>query len=67
MHFKPAELINYAHKYFTLQEGDLILTGTPSGVGLVKDGDLLEGTVYQTGEAIGGFKFKVKMDFSAKF
>ena len=36
-------LIVYISQYFTLQQGDLIYTGTPSGVGAVKIGDKLEG------------------------
>jgi len=35
-------LIEYISTYFTLEEGDLILTGTPEGVGPVKDGDVME-------------------------
>ncbi|MHB1921211.1 MAG: fumarylacetoacetate hydrolase family protein [Chitinophagaceae bacterium] len=35
-------LITYISKFFTLQEGDLIFTGTPSGVGPVHTGDHLE-------------------------
>ena len=33
MHFKIDQIIAYCSKYFTLNEGDLILTGTPDGVG----------------------------------
>ena len=36
-------LIEFISKYFTLQTGDLIYTGTPAGVGAVKPGDKLEG------------------------
>jgi len=36
-------LISYISKYFTLQKGDLIFTGTPAGVGKVEIGDQLEG------------------------
>jgi len=36
-------LIQDISKYFKLQIGDLIYTGTPAGVGPVKIGDLLEG------------------------
>ncbi len=37
------ELISHVSKYMTLKIGDLIYTGTPSGVGPVKIGDRLEG------------------------
>jgi len=36
-------LIEYISQFFTLQQGDLIYTGTPAGVGAVKKGDRLEG------------------------
>jgi acylpyruvate hydrolase len=36
-------LISYISKFFTLQQGDLIYTGTPEGVGAVQIGDKLEG------------------------
>jgi 2-keto-4-pentenoate hydratase/2-oxohepta-3-ene-1,7-dioic acid hydratase in catechol pathway len=38
-------IISYASKFFTLQVGDLIFTGTPAGVSQVKIGDVLEGFV----------------------
>ncbi|HFA50175.1 MAG TPA: FAA hydrolase family protein [Bacteroidetes bacterium] len=40
-------LIVYISRYFKLQMGDLIYTGTPAGVGPVKIGDLLEGVIYK--------------------
>ena len=43
MIFKIDYIISFISNYFTLQPGDLIYTGTPSGVGPVKPGDLLEG------------------------
>lgn len=42
MIFPVGELIAYISKYITLEEGDLILTGTPAGVGPVKRGDQIE-------------------------
>jgi acylpyruvate hydrolase len=36
-------LIAFVSQYFTLQQGDLIYTGTPAGVGPVVVGDKLEG------------------------
>lgn len=43
MIWKIDELIAEISKYFTLKTGDLIFTGTPSGVGRVASGDTLEG------------------------
>jgi acylpyruvate hydrolase len=43
MIFSFDELICYVSKYFTLQKGDLIYTGTPAGVGKTDIGDHLEG------------------------
>ncbi|GAC1431306.1 MAG: fumarylacetoacetate hydrolase family protein [Burkholderiaceae bacterium] len=37
-----AETIEVLSGLFTLQPGDLIMTGTPAGVGAVKQGDLIE-------------------------
>jgi acylpyruvate hydrolase len=38
-------LICYLSKYFMLQKGDMIYTGTPAGVGKVEIGDTLEGFI----------------------
>ncbi|MEG1376470.1 MAG: fumarylacetoacetate hydrolase family protein, partial [Myroides sp.] len=37
------ELISYISQFFTLKIGDIIFTGTPSGVSKVNSGDVLEG------------------------
>lgn len=42
MIFSFEKIIAYVSKFMTLQTGDLIFTGTPSGVGPVKIGDKLE-------------------------
>lgn len=36
-----AELIAYISRYFTLEPGDVVLTGTPAGVSALKPGDQL--------------------------
>ena len=41
MIFNIKETIEYITKFFTLYPGDLIFTGTPSGVGPIEDGDSL--------------------------
>ena len=43
MLWKTDALIEYISKYFTLKIGDIIFTGTPSGVGKVFADDVLEG------------------------
>ena len=45
MLWKIDELISYISQYFTLKIGDLIFTGTPSGVSKVESGDILEGYI----------------------
>lgn len=42
MIFSIGDLIAYISKYITLNRGDIILTGTPAGVGPVKRGDQIE-------------------------
>jgi len=43
-------LISYTSQFFTLEQGDLIYTGTPEGVGPVSKGDILKG--YLEGELL---------------
>jgi len=45
MIFSYEDIIVYLSKFFTLDEGDVIFTGTPAGVGQVKSGDVLEGYI----------------------
>uniref|UniRef100_UPI00358E7400 oxaloacetate tautomerase FAHD1, mitochondrial n=1 Tax=Myxine glutinosa TaxID=7769 RepID=UPI00358E7400 len=42
MIFSIPSLINYISNIMTLEEGDLILTGTPAGVAAVHEGDIIE-------------------------
>jgi len=45
MIFNIDQIISYVSNYMTLKTGDLIFTGTPSGVGPIKIGDCLEGFI----------------------
>ena len=45
MIFDIDEIISYVSKFMTLKIGDLIFTGTPSGVGSISIGDTLEGFI----------------------
>jgi len=55
MIFSVAELIAHASRLMTLEPGDVILTGTPSGVGAatgeyLKAGDVMTVVVGQLGQ-----------------
>ena len=47
--FSVAKLISYISWNVTLEEGDIIATGTPSGVGALKAGDVFEVTIGDIG------------------
>ena len=49
MIWKVPEMIAYLSEYFELGAGDVILSGTPAGVGPVARGDLLEGSIEGVG------------------
>lgn len=55
MIWKVPEMISYLSDYFVLAPGDLIMSGTPAGVGAVKPGDALHGHV----DGVGDFRVKV--------
>lgn len=48
--FKVQHLIEYASAMYTLQPGDVIMTGTPAGVGPVEPGDVMHARVSGLGE-----------------
>ena len=43
--WSPVELVQHLSRYYHLQPGDLIYTGTPAGVGAVVAGDVIEGSI----------------------
>lgn len=45
MIWKVPEMISYLSEYFELQAGDVIMAGTPSGVGAVVRGDVMEAVI----------------------
>ena len=56
MLWKIDELISHVSQYFTLKKGDVIFTGTPAGVGAVKENDILRGVI----EGKQAFEIKIK-------
>ena len=55
MIWKVPDMISYLSDYFELEPGDVILSGTPAGVGPVQKGDILEMSV----ESLGSKAIKV--------
>ena len=54
--FDVAKLITYASSFYTLYPGDIIMTGTPEGVGPVGPGDVMTARI----EAIGAMEVAVR-------
>jgi 2-keto-4-pentenoate hydratase/2-oxohepta-3-ene-1,7-dioic acid hydratase in catechol pathway len=61
MIFDVATVVAYASAAFTLEPGDVILTGTPEGVGPLADGDALSVAI----EGIGELAVTVRADGAA--
>jgi fumarylpyruvate hydrolase len=55
MIWKVPEMISYLSEYFELQAGDVIMSGTPSGVGAVVQGDTMDAMI----EGLGTLRVKV--------
>lgn len=59
------ELIAALSQVHTLQVGDIILTGTPEGVGAVKPGDIIEAGMYPLEEGAAGTKWTLTTEIVA--
>ncbi|MDH4021020.1 MAG: fumarylacetoacetate hydrolase family protein [Xanthomonadales bacterium] len=47
MMYKPAEIIAEVKSFLSLEDGDLIMTGTPAGVGPLQAGDRFNGKIFE--------------------
>ena len=45
MIFKPSQLLDFIKKHFPVSPGDILLTGTPEGVGKLSPGDILSAEI----------------------
>lgn len=58
--YNVQKLIEYATEWYTLLPGDIILSGTPEGVGPVKPGDVMSCEI----ERIGKFDMRIAKEFA---
>ena len=59
MMYKPEFLFEDIDRIFGLNRGDIVMTGTPKGVGVVEEGDEFEGRILEGGKVIVSKKWKV--------
>ena len=45
MMYKPATILSELKKFMTLEDGDIVMTGTPAGVGIVHSGERFDGQI----------------------
>jgi acylpyruvate hydrolase len=62
MHYKIGETLEHLSHYVTLNKGDLILTGTPSGIGPISVGDKLMAQLKQEEKTLVEMKYDVIED-----
>jgi len=52
MIYPPATIRAELRKFTTLEDGDLVMTGTPAGVGAIRPGERCEGRILSGGEVL---------------
>lgn len=62
MYYKIPQLIAYTSQFMTLNEGDLFLTGTPSGIGPLKAGDKILAQILQDNQEVASIKTDVRQE-----
>lgn len=65
MLFKPEFLLQEISGFMALQDNDLLMTGTPKGVGPINIGDTIHGRILQHGEALVEASWQVQKQKSS--
>ncbi len=52
MLYKPDAILRELQSFLSLEDGDIVMTGTPAGVGEVRAGETFEGAVLADGETL---------------
>lgn len=60
MIYQPAKIMQELQTFMTLNDGDIIMTGTPAGVGLIRAGDSFHGKIIHQGEIITQASWKAR-------
>ncbi len=60
MLYKPIEILNEVTKFLTLEDGDILMTGTPKGVGKIHTGDVFIGKIYDKNSLLIEKQWNVK-------
>ena len=60
MIYKPKEMLEEIKTFMSLEDGDIIMSGTPKGVGNYKVGDIFIGKIYSNETLLVESKFEVK-------
>ena len=47
MLYKPAAILNDVKRFLSFEDGDLLMTGTPKGIGPISPGDTFTGTILE--------------------
>jgi 2-keto-4-pentenoate hydratase/2-oxohepta-3-ene-1,7-dioic acid hydratase in catechol pathway len=57
MMYKPADILDHLARFTSLENGDIVMTGTPKGVGEIHVGDVFTGQVLDQGVSITAGKW----------
>jgi 2-keto-4-pentenoate hydratase/2-oxohepta-3-ene-1,7-dioic acid hydratase in catechol pathway len=52
MMYKPDNILKEIQKFMTLDDGDIVMTGTPKGVGIIHSGDNFRGEILENGHSL---------------
>lgn len=64
MHYKIYDQLEYISKYITLEAGDILMTGTPEGMGPVNEGDHIDATLTYKGEVLAKINDTVQKELA---
>ncbi|MBL1421941.1 MAG: fumarylacetoacetate hydrolase family protein [Alphaproteobacteria bacterium] len=55
MIYKPDVILSELKKFLTLEDGDIVMTGTPAGVGMVKAGQKFEARLFNADKLLSAY------------